>query len=200
MAQARRWVYRDAARDAAVARWLLRLQAALSIASAAMIWSGPAKPGDAAALAIALVRFAAFLATAVVVLAWLYRANANARALGADDLMGSPAWAVGWFFVPLLNLVMPLITVRDTWKASVDPKDWQIAQAPATIATWWAFWLLSNAAALVALVVGLEQAKAGSEAADAFNAASALFASVAALLLAWIIGRIQAMQAGAAIY
>ena len=65
-----------------------------------------------------LVRGLVQLATAIVFFIWLYRANANVRALGADDMMGSPGLGVGWFFIPLANLFMPYMTVRDIWRAS----------------------------------------------------------------------------------
>src|SRR5262249_29946861 len=46
-------------------------------------------------------------AAGIALLVWVYRANRNARALGAEGLAYSPGWSVGWFFVPLANLVMP---------------------------------------------------------------------------------------------
>ena len=48
-----------------------------------------------------------YLATAVVFGIWIVRANKNARALGAKNLSASPGWALGYFFVPILNLWKP---------------------------------------------------------------------------------------------
>ena len=46
------------------------------------------------------------------------RGRAIETALGANNLKYTPKWAVGCFFVPFLNLVMPYQVVREIWKAS----------------------------------------------------------------------------------
>src|SRR5262245_15497195 len=33
----------------------------------------------------------------IMLLVWVYRANQNARALGAEDMEFTPRWSVGWF-------------------------------------------------------------------------------------------------------
>ena len=75
-------------------------------------------------------RWRSSLAAALATLRWLYLANANAFALGAEDMMVSPGLAVAWFFIPFANLFMPYLTMRDTWKASAKPRDWQAARRP----------------------------------------------------------------------
>ena len=59
--------------------------------------------GDRQAL-IALLQLVVLIGCAFVVLKWIYRANANVRALGAKDMKFTPGWAVGWYFVPILWL------------------------------------------------------------------------------------------------
>jgi hypothetical protein len=54
---------------------------------------------------------ACVLAAFVLVGVWIYRANANAHALGGD-LSVSPGWAVGWFFVPIACLFKPYLAMR----------------------------------------------------------------------------------------
>jgi hypothetical protein len=72
------------------------------------------------------VRAAAFLqlgATAlcaVFFLLWLHRAVANNHALGGRALRFSPRAAVGWWFAPMLNLVVPFRILAETWRAA-DP-------------------------------------------------------------------------------
>lgn len=137
------WTFRDAAGLALAARWglyadaaICALAAALSLAlgADALIFGDFARP-------LALVQLATALGSLVLFLCWFYRANANARALGATDLMGSPGLAVAWFFIPIAFLFMPYMVVRDTWKASGDPKDWQGRSAPPLIWLWWACFL-----------------------------------------------------------
>jgi hypothetical protein len=43
----------------------------------------------------------------LVFLAWVYRTRKNLPGLGATDLRFTPGWAVGSFFVPIVNLVAP---------------------------------------------------------------------------------------------
>lgn len=194
MAQQSGWTYRDAGTLAAWTQRLLWLQAALSAAAillALMRGFEPKQAGLAEAGVLA-IQFVLFVAAAIVTLRWTYVANANAHALGAADMMVSPGWAVGWFFVPLMNLAMPFIAVREMWKASAKPTDWQMEPAPAAILSWWLLWIASGAAAMVGFRLSLEAEAAGP--AEIFNLASDVAFIPSLLLLAWIVGRIQAMQ------
>lgn len=194
MADERAWTYSDASAAALWARRLLWADAALSAAAilaAALRGLDPWRQGSAD-MAIGIGQIIVFIACAFVTLRWLYLGNANARALGATDLMGSPGLAVGWFFVPLANLFMPYMTVRDMWKASANPRDWQGASAPAAIILWWLLWLAGNIAGTISFRLWLEK-DAGS-AGEIFSLVSNLAAIPAALILAWVIGRIQTMQ------
>jgi hypothetical protein len=53
----------------------------------------------------------------IMLLVWIYRANQNARALGAEDMEFTPRWSVGWFFVPIASL---LCRIRSSAKSG-DP-------------------------------------------------------------------------------
>lgn len=186
--------YRDASPAAAWAQRLLWADAALSgaaIVLALLRGLDPWRVGPADA-AIGIGQLIVFIACAFVTLRWLYLANANARALGATDLMGSPALAVWWFFIPLANLFMPYVTVRDMWKASANPRDWQGASASGAIILWWILWLASNVAGTISFRLWLE--KDTGSAGEAFSLISNLASIPAALLIAWVIGRMQAMQ------
>jgi len=197
MAEQPAWTYGDASAAAAWARRLLWADAALSAAAIALaLLRGldPWRVGPADAV-IGIGQIIVFIACAFVTLRWLYLANANARALGATDLMGSPGLAIGWFFVPLANLFMPYMTVRDMWKASANPRDWQGASASGAILLWWLLWLASNIAGTVSFRLWLE--KDPGRTGEVFSLISNLGSIPAALIFAWIIGRIQAMQENA---
>ncbi|QYO65100.1 DUF4328 domain-containing protein [Leptolyngbya sp. 7M] len=56
---------------------------------------------------IFLVSFPVGIATIVLFLVWLYRAHKNLFSLKPTHLDFSPGWAVGWWFIPFLNLVRP---------------------------------------------------------------------------------------------
>lgn len=103
-------------------------------------------------LGVGVLHVLVFVATVVAFCMWLHRAYSNLPALGnpKSALKNSPAWAVGSFFVPFVNLVYPFRAVKEVWAKS-DPAvktDYYVApqepSAPLVMSLWWAFWLVSN--------------------------------------------------------
>lgn len=198
MAQGSTWTYRDAGGLAKGAIALLYADAALSaFAVAASLSMGPENFWDGWVAVFQLVRALASLATAIVFFMWLYRANANVRALGADDMMGSPGLGIAWFFIPLANLFMPYMTVRDVWRASARPRDWQGESAPATILFWWIFWLAGGIVGVIVFQMELANGFKPTPEAGQLSLVSDLIWVVASLLLAAIIRGVQERQAAA---
>ena len=70
---------------------------------------------------LGLLLIPVYITCIVLYCVWVYRANKNARALGALGMKHTPGWCVGWFFVPIANLFMPYQAVREIYQAS-DPK------------------------------------------------------------------------------
>jgi len=100
-----------------------------------------ADANDTRQQAIGVAQFALYLVTAVVFLTWIYRANRNARALGARDMRFTPAWAVGWYFVPIMSLWRPFQAMREIWQASEQPGNWQSVSTPPLLGWWWTLYL-----------------------------------------------------------
>lgn len=75
---------------------------------------------------------------------WIYRVACNARALGAKGLDDSPAWAVGWYAVPVMNLARPMRAMTQIWLASQAPARWQKLGTPRLLGVWWGFWVAGN--------------------------------------------------------
>jgi len=75
----------------------------------------------------------------VLFLMWVYRANRNARALGAEHMQYTPGWSVGWFFVPLAGLVKPYFVLQEIWKASasLSGKRWRETNGSPFVGVWW---------------------------------------------------------------
>lgn len=199
MSEQGRRPYRDASPVAAWARRLLWLQAALSGLAIAFVWMRDFEPKETgqAEAALLIVQFLLFIVAAIVALRWIYLASANARALGAQDMMVSPGWAVGWFFVPLMNLVMPYMMMRELWKASAKPGDWQIEPSPAAILLWWILWVASGVTGVIGFRMSLEPELSEGGAAEFVFMLSDLCFIPALFLFAWLIGRIQTMQSRA---
>ena len=101
-------------------------------------------PFEAASALFALVQLTIFLTTAIGFLRWIHRAHLNVRGLGATDLNISPGWAVGWFFVPIMNLWKPYQAMKELCQASRNPDAWKSEMPPGLITTWWTLWVLSN--------------------------------------------------------
>lgn len=82
-----------------------------------------------------------FVATAISWALWEYRAMRNLRALaGAGHVPEprfSPAWAVGTWFIPFLNLIMPYYVHREMFALS-DPEE---VRPTGFILLWWGCWI-----------------------------------------------------------
>lgn len=74
---------------------------------------------------------------------WVYRANKNVRALGAQGLRFTPGWAVGWFFVPIAHFWKPYQVVKEIFMASNNPKNWRQHISYPILGWWWFFWVVS---------------------------------------------------------
>lgn len=102
---------------------------------------GPDEVGLPELLAIAEV--VALLICMVTVGRWIYVASSNAHQL-RDDLSISPGWAVGWYFVPIMNLFKPLQAMKEIWSASDELDGYDRQGTPAIIGWWWGLWIASN--------------------------------------------------------
>jgi hypothetical protein len=93
-----------------------------------------------------------FLSLLTIVLfgIWVVRANKNVRALGAKELSMSPGWALGHFFIPILNLWKPKTAMNQLWLASHNPSTWngKPKEKSQVVDKWWglliASWAVSN--------------------------------------------------------
>jgi hypothetical protein len=101
---------------------------------------------------------ASFIAAGVVFLIWLYRAASNARAVGRFS--DSPGLAVGGWFIPFANLVLPVVAVFRLMRAS-RPEPHRLL-----IGTWWAMYVVGSGVGLVGASVG----RSGSSLADIHRA------------------------------
>lgn len=100
---------------------------------------GAANDAREQAIAGLLVLF--HIATCIVFGRWIYLAHRNLPALGATQLKYRPGWAVGSFFVPFVNLLVPYRAMRDLIVASESPTQWRFTDAPPWVIVWWLLWL-----------------------------------------------------------
>jgi hypothetical protein len=77
---------------------------------------------------------------------WTHRAARNLPALGGRNLKYTPGWAVGWFFIPLANLMMPYFVASEIWRnsdpmqANVEP---QHKNTSPLVSAWWFIYMVT---------------------------------------------------------
>lgn len=109
---------------------------------------------------VGLLVFVTYLATVIMYLVWLHRASRNLGALGVPNQRFSPGWAVGYWFIPFVNLVRPYQVVKEIWQGSEPPAEVDSTtivprRSSALIGWWWAMWLLSGAFGQLVVRLGL---------------------------------------------
>jgi len=102
---------------------------------------------------IGLFALPLYLFTVVIFGRWIVRANRNARALGAFTLRFTPGWAVGYFFIPIVNLWRPYQAMKDLWQVSRNPTAWSSTTADFVLPAWWTLWLASGILAQISFRV-----------------------------------------------
>lgn len=156
---------------------------------------------DALNAVVLLLNFFVYLAAIVAFLLWIHRAYSNLRPLGARQLNDTAGWAVGSFFIPILNLFRPYKAVREIWRWSkpvTDAGD-EIAGLSFTADTsaplvgwWWGFWIVSNVASN--LYYRLSDEKGAAEAIPwlgLLNDIATIVAAAVAILMIRAIDRMQ---------
>ncbi|MBE2314715.1 DUF4328 domain-containing protein [Solirubrobacter sp. CPCC 204708] len=79
------------------------------------------------------------IAAAVVFIMWLFRAYQNSDAVAPGVRRYGHGWAIGGWFVPIMNLWRPKQVVNDVWRAGGPPPE-----PNGVVQGWWALWLFSS--------------------------------------------------------
>jgi len=102
-----------------------------------------------------------FMVTAVLFLVWSHQAYNSALSLGATETRWASGWAVGGWFIPLANLIIPKLVLGEVERISdssngVPPigQRWQDVRAGALSGWWWAFWVAATVMLWVASGIG----------------------------------------------
>lgn len=82
--------------------------------------------------------------TTVFFLTWVRRAGKRTRQLGAEGLKISDGWAIGWYFVPIMNLWKPYQAMVEIYRSSIDPVNWASLKRDDQLPLWWGLWIASN--------------------------------------------------------
>lgn len=137
------------------------------------------------------------LVTAVLVLRWFYRANKNLHARSVPGLDFTPGWAVGWFFVPVINLWKPYQVMRELFWAS---SDYSSAEKPRPRAfyLWFGCYFVSTISTWLSLrIIFGRNDGAARVLSDAVDVLTGFTGIAEALALLWLIREItQAQERG----
>jgi hypothetical protein len=111
---------------------------------------GAATANDVFYGGIGIVQLLALITTAVLFLRWFYAAYGNLPLLSAGSPRFKRGWAIGAWFVPILNLFRPKQIANDIWRGS-DPQlspeaspDWSGGSLPGLYALWWGGWIVDT--------------------------------------------------------
>lgn len=77
---------------------------------------------------------------------WIHRSYTNLVKHNVQGLRMTPAWAVGWNFMPILQLFKPFQVMKEIYLASFyaedDSEEWKHQFIPSLFLWWWLFLLI----------------------------------------------------------
>jgi hypothetical protein len=130
------------------------------------------------------------LVTGLLYFNWLYNSVRNVREVRGKAMRATPGWAIGYWFIPIVNFYRPYQTVRDLWERSSEGIE--VKEIPPPIGLWWLTYFMGGvleSSGERLQTVELLRLSAGLE------VGSKVLLVVAAYLLIRIVGAIDAAQA-----
>jgi hypothetical protein len=150
----------------------------------------------------AIVELCATLGCAVFFLRWLHRVVSNNLSLGARGLRFGPGVAVGWWFLPFANWVIPFKVLAEAWRAAdptqphSTPELRRASPLPGMLIAWWSTLVMGS---LLASIANFTHPATSGDL-DTMHTATLLFMgaslllSAAAVLAAVVVTRLSARQ------
>lgn len=179
----------------------------LSRAATVGISDGQAASNDTRLKVLNFVHAILVLAAAAAFLIWFHAVHRNLPGLGGRELKYSPAWAVGGFFVPFLNLVRPVQVMREVWHASnpagterdlseTGPSIRNEMATPTLVGWWWGLYLMSEIFGVLAnqIATAKDQTLAGFRTSTILTMISRVSEISSAICAMVIVSRITAWQ------
>jgi Domain of unknown function (DUF4328) len=90
------------------------------------------------------LQFLMMIPAAIVFIGWLFRAHGNLHWVAPDAVRHKSGWAIGGWFVPILNLWRPFQMVSDVWRGA------RGVNFGALVIGWWSLWIGSTVASWIA--------------------------------------------------
>ncbi len=149
-----------------------------------------ADSNDTRQIMVGFAQMAVFLATAIAFLMWFHRAHRNLPSLGCRNLKYSPGWAVGAWFVPILNLFRPFQIMGEIWRGSdstalaFDSPNPRVRSASPLVGWWWGLWIAKGIVGQAAFRISLRAETLGALLASSWVSVVGDLISLPAALLA----------------
>ena len=177
---------------AAVVSGLMERSLLADIADGDLVTSSEADASDIRQAIVAGIQGTVFVLTCIAFLFWFSRAYRNLEPLGAGTRRFGQGWAVGSWFMPIVNIWFPKQIANDIWRASDPeaPRDqtstWRNASVPGLYLAWWLAyvamsWLYSSASRLMLRAEGISELRTVNGiylAADVLGAAAGVLAAL----------------------
>jgi Domain of unknown function (DUF4328) len=149
------------------------------------------------AILLALAQIVVYIATVTLFLMWVYRTHENLAAFGVPkhQLQYSSGWAVGSFFVPFANLVIPYRAIKELWRKSVPNQTSMFGEIspPGFFPAWWGFWIASNIASQIYFRLSWRE-QVASDATETIGVIGSVLSVIAAALAVQVVREIQRQQ------
>lgn len=125
---------------AAVGSSVMVYEMLLSVQNGADVPEEEAEAHDTRQIGVGLLQLASSIFIGIIFLMWVYRMSRNAHAIENAKLEYSPGWAVGWYFIPIVNIWKPYQAMKETYQAFINRE-----HIGMVLPVWWFAWLLANA-------------------------------------------------------
>ena len=108
---------------------------------------------ESSASAVGIALGVASVGSFAALITWLYRAHSNLRRAKLPRLKYGSGWAIGGFFVPILNLARPYQVMCEVWRGTAcvagrtQVSFWQRARVSPLVGWWWGLLLVHTAGA-----------------------------------------------------
>jgi hypothetical protein len=207
------WRYRTIGGLATALQWLLGIEIAVGVGVALASWHRRGlmerlQDGDRPGLSQlqhaddyvgvstglwALLSLAIF----VVLIVFLWRASKNTELWRREKARYGPGWAIGSWFIPFANLVLPAMVVQSIWKRSptIDPYGYRHDEPAALVGWWWITWIVGSLLVRAGPAAGTDPTASEVSSGDMLRTVGVLCAIGAALLLIAVVRRLAARQA-----
>ncbi len=132
-----------------------------------------------------------FITAAINFCRWVYRIVSNIRTFPTDNTL-TPGLTVLWYFIPGVNLFVPYLDMRNMWRVSQNPSNWQKEPPPNLVRAWWLTWI--GYAYLGGTVSTALQKRDLLVQAQWLDLAGDIFLAVSCILLILVINKINQLQ------